>query len=253
MPLSDGDSSTTGIVAVYGTSLPFTPDVNISYNYIGSNNYYYGIDVEAYSPLSGNFDFNENYLHNSIGAGVGFLFVNLIDPVLYANQLISWYQSVYAYRTSVGLWANYIYSPPNYRLLFGEEESFFDASSNVGGYNTFWGNAGRCIEVDNSYFYVKNGGNVFDLQNTSTGYFLKGKFSSGESASQDARNNCFTTDYWEQITDSALIHSRMDVKLNDNTTPVGFRLLDYHCTGLPEKLNASKKQLNTNNSNFLKA
>ncbi|MBS1514304.1 MAG: T9SS type A sorting domain-containing protein [Bacteroidetes bacterium] len=229
-PISSTDSSNNGLLVIYSSGVPFTPNLQIQNDSILVNaTGGYGVNIDSYSNISGTFNISNNYLKHLAGGGAAILLVGLEDALLYANTIREWSYSVYAYSSSIRLWANYINSTISDHQLWGESYSVFDLSSNAGGNNTILTNTGRCIKVDASYFDTHSGGNYFVKQDTSVSYFFDGYFPSNSySTNQDARGNCFFTGLGNPHLDSAKI--KFNVKL-PNQTIVNFRLLAFGSCG----------------------
>jgi len=225
-PISSVDSSTSGIFMTFSTGILFTPVVIIQYDTIRVNRTDYAINIDSYSPVSGNFQIKYNVLDQVYDGGAGIILVGLEDVILTYNQMHNWSNSIYNFSASADFWANYFYSLYSNRQIWGESEGMFDLSSDAGGYNTLWTSSGNCIELDDSYFYMKNGGNHFLKEDTTVNYFAEGYFPSNSyNDSQDVRGNCFFETPNIPL-DSAHVNLFFNVKL-PNQTPVNFRMLPF--------------------------
>ncbi|MBS1494038.1 MAG: T9SS type A sorting domain-containing protein [Bacteroidetes bacterium] len=225
-PVNSESTSASGVLAIY-TGGVSSPVLNMDHDSINCHNYYYSVNIASNSSLSGSYNLSYNYFNNEIGAGVGVITQYINHVSIYNNQIKNNSYGVYAYHSSVDLWGNYITA---YKPVLTESTSILDASSNIGGFNTFYTSTGRCVDMIDSYMDVHNGGNIFNKQDTSTNYFFAGNYPSTRTdTSEDGHGNCFTTNNFGSSMDSA--HVKYNVKLSDNTTPVYFRLLDFNCPG----------------------
>jgi hypothetical protein len=224
-PISATDSSTSGILVIYSTGIPFTPVLiidsdSIKVNYEGN----YAVNIDSYSSISGTFNITNNYIKSVNGGGSAVVLVGLEDAVVNTNTIREWGFSVYGYSSTISMWSNYINSTDSYHQVWGESGATLDLSSAAGGYNTVLTDGGRCIHVDASYFDTHNGGNYFAKLDTSISTFFDGYFpTNAYSTNQDARGNCFFNQLWTHM-DSAAI--RFNVKL-PNQSQVYFRLLPF--------------------------
>jgi len=234
IPMTHIDSSTSGILLVY-TAGGSNRVINIDHDSINVSNYDYALNLASNSSLSGSYNVSNNVFINDIGAGAAVILDHLNDVTVFANQMLNWSYGVYAFHASPDMWANYITA---YNPVKAEGSSILDASSNAGGFNTFYTSTGRCVDLLSSYMDIHGGGNVFNKQDTSTNYFFAGNFPSDKTSTyENGRGNCFMTNNFASHMDSA--HVKYNVTLSDNTTHVYYRLLYFICpdTSIHESIN----------------
>ncbi|MBX7044749.1 MAG: T9SS type A sorting domain-containing protein [Ignavibacteria bacterium] len=185
------------------------------------------LSMYSISSLSGNFKAEHNVIKNfySSGGGTGVTITGFINFLFNDNFFRSFARAFYSVHSSPDFWANTFnngaYGDFAYNIL-GEYTTFFDFSSNAGGYNTVTNFSGECVKLDASYVDIHNGGNYFNVYDT-LGYHLRGYFPDTVSnTNQDGRGNCFVSR--DIVRDSA--HVRINVTLA-NSTPVNYRLLPF--------------------------
>jgi hypothetical protein len=99
----------------------------------------------------------------------------------------------------------------------------------LGGYNYFrnYGTSASNIYSDNSMFYINNGQNDFDLDDTTDSKHLTGNITGFPQQYVNAMKNCFHKDSVSNIT---AVHS---VIWNSTSDPVNFIFPDYGCELTP--------------------
>ncbi|MBN8568415.1 MAG: T9SS type A sorting domain-containing protein [Ignavibacteria bacterium] len=240
-------SDVVGCINIYyGSGAVTNPLININHDSLLVNSATnIPLKIFSNSSLSGSFTVNDNSIINtSFNGGTGIYIYGIHNALIKANTITYFNHGIFSDHSSPDLWANYISSgtAPGFSFaVYGLGTSVLDMSSNAGGYNTYNIDSGGCVKLDNSYFDMHNGNNLFRKADTLNHYYFEGYFQNSYSSTlEDGRTNCFSYNSWTPL-DSA--HVKYNIILG-NGTRVYYRL---NCSGSMDNSKAIVKNEDTGN------
>ncbi|HEY5124559.1 MAG TPA: hypothetical protein VIK14_12570, partial [Ignavibacteria bacterium] len=173
--------------------------------------------INVYSPASSVIPMyicNNSLINNEESISMAMNIYGVIGGTIRNNVITNFINPIFVTSSTLDLFDNYIYSNiDSNNGVYGTAGSHINMSPNNGYYtggsnHIITANSMCCnINVDNSFFDISTGNNLFNISSSSSSYHLFGTFPGGGDI-QKADNNCFQIDtdntqpvyevYWEK-------------------------------------------------------